>query len=363
MFRVKMKLEVGLSVWIALAIAIATGASLAICVTQWQNGVVYMWSGTAIQVENSVRHVVEDHLNHSQFVAQFVPLNSTPTTLLQYFRQFDENEAFRFTSMGYLTNRTLPPVMDKLSWQIAKYYPACPYLGYFYADATTYPGFFGYCANTTFINFANASYSGFDWGMKPEEYNLVNGLLNITFLPIFNLLGSFTLTCEIARLPYVSFAELDLNTLTTYFSSGISILKGAGNAYIVETASGAMIASTINGTVVSKGDRLFAFNSTSDAIRETFNLTQQSSKWLISSFRTTRPGLDWTTYTIILRSDVYGNLYYTVMVAGLVCMGVALLMIGLSVIGVYLWVTVFIRKHKNKQLGYTPFDNLNELNT
>jgi hypothetical protein len=360
-----MKISAVVTIWTILAIAICTGVTLGICISQWQNAIISMWSETASQAEGSVRRVIEDHLNNSQFVANYVPLNSRPEELLQYFRQFDESGGYRYTSMGYLRSGTGPN--SKLSWQIAKYYTACPYLGYFYSDNLTNPAFYGYCANTSAVNFGNRTYSGFDWGLKPQEAQLLQGSLGLTYLPIFNLLGSFTLTCEVARLPFVAFAELDLNTLTTYFSSNILILNGLGNSYVVESSTGLMIASTVAGTVVSGGERLFAFNSSSPIVRETYNNTQPNSKWLISNFQTTRTGLDWITYVVVLKSDVYGNLYYSVMVAGLICMSVALVMIGLTLLGTFCWITKPIRHLAAKRNGdpsgpvYTPISDFDVL--
>lgn len=362
-----MKLWAGFSIWTTIAICICTGISIGVLVSGWKASAITMWTATASQIERNVKQTIEEHLSRVQFAANFVPI-STASDLLDYYGSYDISSGYRFGSMGYLT-RGNSSSNAKLSWQIAKYF-VCPIYGYFYSNATINPNFYGYCANQTQIDYSIQSYSGFDWGLKPEEVSLIDGTLQSTFLPIFNLLGQFTLTYETRRIsngiPYASFAELDLGTFTSYVASNVSVFNGKGYAYVVETDNGQMIASTIPQTVTFNETRLTAPQSPSSIIRDTYKSSDDST-WLISTFDSSRTGFEWTTYVVIERSKVYGDLYYSVMIAAIICMCVALIVIGLTFLGVWLWITkpvrTIVKRLKGEHLdhAYTPISDFDEI--
>ncbi len=375
-----MKLWVGFSLWSTLCLCVCAGTIIGIMVSGWKAGVRSTWTHASVQAQNNMEQALNASLNFVRFASSSVPFivpilppagraNFEPAPLMRMFDAYDGESGFQFGSFGMLMRFGPPNSTGKLSWQIAKGFGCTPYM-YAFSDASIHPQFHGYCidANGT-VDWSVRKYSGFDWGLKPQEIALLDGGIRSTFLPVFELLGQFTLTHEIA-LPapvnMVAFAELDLRTFSDYIARNVSIFNGKGYAYVTESATGAMIASTVAGSVLyGNGTRVLAGASNVDAIRETFGSTGNDvGRWLVTRTQRVEPGLNWTIYVVVLDSDVYGNLYYSVMVAGLVSMAIVLVAIGLTFVGTFAWMTkplrVVLSKLKSEEtndLPYTPFSD------
>lgn len=314
-----------------------------------------LWAQSAAQTTQNVQMAIETHLNAVMFAAQFVPLGdiSMANRLLHYFTRHDQYSGFHYSSMGTLT-RAANTTSGKWSWQVANYPPSCPQYGYgyFYSNASIHPAFHGYCAfqNLSTIDWSTQTYSGFDWGLfSPTEVQLVvDATLDESFKPIFDLLNNPTLTYEVYRpteagLPasggrYVTFAELQLSTLSTFMEQNVSVWNGQGAAYIVDTQSHQVIAP-----------------------RTGQSLDDILAQWsFVSMLRVQRTGLDWTLYVGV--PDIYADMYYKIGVACAICACVVIALCISSILITYFWISKPLQQKMNKpeqqEIRYTPFSDL-----
>jgi hypothetical protein len=346
-----MKLSVGLSIFAFLCLATCGGIILAITVTGWQNGVVYIWDTSSDQIIQNIQQVIEQNLNFVKFASKSIyfivppPMptaNFTPTLLIRMFDAYDGESGFNFGSFGFLTSSGVGN--QKFSWQIAKGF-GCPEYIYAYSDASINPRFLGNCAypNGT-VDWATLAYNGVDWGLKPEEQALV-AQRGSTFLPIFNLLGQFTLTFETSELtwPYVSFAELSLTTFTNYVATNTSqILGGKTRISVYETQTNLLVASNFGPVVDGNGTRI--------------PVTKLDSSTYIVKYATRKEtGLDWTVSVGVQKSVIYGNMYYNVMVAGVCSMVVIIVCITCLLLGAWYCIMRPLQNRKRAAQGLEPY--------
>ena len=351
-----MKLGVAIVFWCAIWLVVSFGICTGVYVYYWKTSVDTLWLQSAAQTTQNVQMAIDTHLDAVEFAAQFVPLGDTvlANRLLHYFAHHDQYSGYSYSSMGTLTlagNTTA----GKWSWQVAKYPPSCPVeptYGYFYADASIYPAFHGYCAfqNASTIDWSIQTYSGYDWGLYvPTEAELVvDATIDQSYKPIFDLLGNPTLTFEVYRpldagMPasrgrYVTFAELQLSTLSTFMAQNISVWNGQGAAYIVETDSQQIIAPRATATL---------------------SLAQILAQWsFVTTLRIQRAGLDWTVYVGV--PDIYGDMYFKIGVASGISTAVLVVLCVLSAVIAHFWISKPLQEQRktDPQLVYTPFSDL-----
>lgn len=375
----RIRLVTGFSISAAIGLVVLFACMIGIFVSGWKNNSIQNWNYASAQTQSNIELVLNASLNAVKFAAKSVPnfeflltnksipmSGYNPYSLIQMFDAFDQNSNFNYGSMGIMMhhpNKSLPNA--KLSWQIAKGFWCNPYI-YAFSDLAINPMFWGYCASTNgTVNYNILSYNESDWGLKPQEKLILDGGLNETFLPVFNLLEHFTLTFE-SGYPAgpgpkyaVTFAELDLDAFSNYIAKQVDIMSGKGIAYIFETQTGAMIASNIPSTIVNgTGFRYFTFNSSSYVIQSTFspdNSSTLGSDWIVSRLYRSEPGLDWTIVVAIKYSDVYGDLNYAIMVACLVSMAVLIVLIILLCIGNHFFISKpvqhLVQKLKSRSKG------------
>jgi hypothetical protein len=354
-----MKLALGLCLLSAGALVVLYGILMGVMVSGWKRSTGDMWNVAAAQTLDTMMEVVNATLDFVEFaassVSQFDPsIGTQPAYLLRSFAAFNERSGYRMGSFGFLAHANASrPATAKVSWQVASGY-GCPTYMYAYSDDAIHPAFYGYCgdANGT-VDFSRRAYEGVDWGLKPQEQALLNGTLKSTYLPVFDLLGAFTLTHEtivepaVGTAPVVTFAELDLTRLSNHIANQIMLLGGKGMAYIYETATGLLIASnTAFGTV--NGTR--------------FNVTQMTldSAWIVTRTRHVRQGLDWTVAVGVQWGDIYGGMEHAIVVAS--CSGLAVLAALVAI----LWITTnccVTRQLEAKRKGesaipYSAFDEV-----
>lgn len=322
-----------------------------------------LWIQSSSQVTQNVKLSIDTHLNAVMFAAQFVPLGDIVLSnrLLHYFSHHDQYSGYRYSSMGVLT-LAANTTDGKWSWQVANYPQACPsepYYGYFYSDDSIHPAFYGYCAfsNLSTVDWSTRTYSGYDWGLfKPTEVQLVvDETLDESFKPIFDLLNNPTLTYEVVRPPlfsqqqqqlpetsgrYVTFAELQLRSLSDFIKQNISVWNGQGAVYIAETQSHQVIAPTTQQSLVSI-------------------LSQWS---FVTSLRIQRTGLDWTIYVGV--PDIYADMYYKIAVAAVICTFIVIILSVLSMLITHFWISKPLQQRMKKnpvdeKTTFTPFSDFN----
>lgn len=377
-----MKLALGVSLLSGASLVLLYGIVVGVMVPKWQSSVEQLWDVAAGQTYDTMMEVVNSTLSFIQFAARTVPyvnarlpLNETggydPGALFHIFKAFDRESGYRFGSMGFLKRAAPGPGRlpnAKISWQIAKDF-RCPLPDYMYAfsDNTINPSFLGYCSlGGEPVNFTTApAYTGSDWGLKPNEVGLLDGTLgpNWTgaFLPIFDLFGAFTLTYEAAwpENAAVTFAELDLSLFSNHIATSVKLLGGKGIAFIYESGSGAMIASTINVTIFDhEHNRYTIENVTDQRIRDTAD--GQDTEWLITLTRRIEPGLNWTIVVAARDSDIKGNIRDGVIIASLASLGVLVGIIILSWVGIYFCVArqVYALRESRSDIPYSVFDEV-----
>lgn len=316
----------------ALILLAVGGAVLGLCIGGWKNSAYYTWEVTANATLTNVVQDVNRNLQFVEFAARSVAhiaanQQTTPLSrlLAEMYDAYDGESGYSFGSFGYMQfNGTA-----KTSWQIASGF-GCPDYMYAYSDPVIWPTFVGYCVNRSGIYLDNVTdYVGTDWGLKPQEKLLFAGSINQTFLPITTLIGMPTLTFEIYdnSMQAVLFAEMNLTT----FSNDVSSYQGSvAFIYVCETASQLMIASSVPNTV------LFP-NGTRQMLPPL-----DRSNFVIWSQRILSP--DWTIYTGLTWNQVYGNLQYTTMIAGVVGMSIVLGGAALLFVLYYCFVTRVLYK-------------------
>lgn len=317
-----MKLWIAVSIWTTTVILIIFGITMGVLVSSWKTNIEIEWEKSSLDTLTNTKRIITNHLDMVIFASRFVPLNTDPDKLLYYFLQYDKlvyyflqydnYSGYNFNSVGFLTNTTSN---GKLSWQIAEYKPACPdNFGYFFTNLTIHPRFIGYCVD----DYNKITYDGFDWGLKPQEIQIINGQISETFLPIFDLLGAFTLTFEIGRgNGMVSFAEIDLQSMRESISS-------KSNVFILDDNTQKVIVGT------------------------------QIPNWIYKrSFRVQYPGLSWTV--IVEQESIYGDMYYRIMIACVIC--------GLTTIGaiVLCYIITYLILKQKKEEGKPYQTMINEL--
>jgi hypothetical protein len=151
---------------------------------------------------------------------------------------------------------------------------------YIYActdDTYNFEGFCAYPDNT--VDLSTIVYSEPDTGLVAAEIELfTNNNIRAIFLPIFNLLGQFSLTyersywCSGDKTAYAStLAEKSLTELNDYLST-LTIGK-TGVAYIVEQATGLLISTSLptQALINSTGARLAAVDADNFLIKKSAN--------------------------------------------------------------------------------------------
>jgi hypothetical protein len=239
---------------------------------------------------------------------------------------------------------------------------------YVFSDNAINPRFLGYCGTSSgVVNFtAPPAYMGSDWGLKPQETSILAGTLDATFLPIFDLFGAFTLTYETGYGPDgakppsgIAFAELDLTLFSNHISTRVSLLNGKGLAYIYESATGAMIASTLNGTIFDGNQTRYTIATVpSQAIQDTAD--GQDAAWLINMTHRVESGLNWTIIVCARDSDIKGNINDGIVIASCASLAVLFVLVLFTWIGMHCCVVRQLRAKKEGTVSipYTMFDEI-----
>lgn len=383
-----MKLRTGFSIWTTFCLVVLFGCVIGIMITGWQNSVTNTWNIASIQTQNNIMQAMNASIDHVKFASRSIPFiepliseqnipdaDYDPNRIVRSLDAFNTASGYQLGSFGMLMGKDGAPDA-KLSWQIAIGFgcDSDPHEGEIYAfsDLSIHPRFIGYCVfkNET-IDTSFLAYDAFDWGLKPEEKAILNGDIEETFI-LVSLLGQFTLTYEIGYPNYVAgpkyavtFAELNLQTFSDYLAQDITIMDGKGYAYVFETTTGAMIASTIPDTVVMpNGTRFLTHSSPNEVIANTHEFDSISSDWLVTHANRVEPGIDWTVVVAVRSSDVYGDMYYSILVASMVSLTILIVLIIATFVGAHLWITRpvqnlmrKVRGEKVERVHYTPFDD------
>lgn len=364
-----MKLALGVSLMGATALVVLYGIIMGIMVSGWRNSANQLWDLTAVQTRDTMMEVVNATLDFVQFAARTVPQTDAwvdgpqntphdPTNLLRSFAAFNEHSGYRLSSFGFLkrANSSHPPTA-KVSWQIASGF-GCPGYMYAFSDNEINPAFYGYCGKSDgTVDFTTRAYTGTDWGFKPQEQALLAaGTFTETFLPIFDLLGAFTVTYELTyKGATVLFAELDLNRLSNHISTQIDLLNGKALAYIYESATGALVAvNTPNTTALFN-----PVNGTRYTI-QTLASEMNSGNWLITRTLHVRPGLNWTVAVAVESQEIYGNMNQSIIVASCASLGVLIALVLILWISIHCCVKrqLDAKKMGDPSIPYSVFDEV-----
>lgn len=322
-----------------LFVLLGAGSAIGIMYSWWRQTAVNAWRSQANQTQREVQRVLLENLDFVQFATRSISilnpvLPPDPTQLIRMLKAYDDASAYTIGSMGAF-RRAPNTTNGKYSWQIAQGF-GCPDYIYAYVDSTTpYPAFLGHCTNktTTAINWTDTAYVGSDYGLKAEEAKIVDGILQYTYLPIFNLLTQFTLTFQTGTGGSGYFAELNLQSFSSYVANNLT-----GNVYIYETSGGLLVAAT--GPVVLNGTRVSAATSPTAFIRETYayalanpsTVDGQTGGWRVNTARYTDTGLDWTIVIVTSDWTVYSDLYTLTGVAVGISVAVAIVCAVISAI-------------------------------
>jgi hypothetical protein len=278
------------------------------------------WDTIIKQTSVNIKEEVERHLDAVIFSSRFVPLMATPNHLLSYFDYYNIHSGYNFKSIGYLTNSSKD---EKYLWKVDEYETACAQYCYYYCNETSYPLELGYCTEDRVVDFSTEPVHQEPTStLTKEEQLMLSGMLKETFLPIQKNGNTLTLTHETGRWHhYVAFAEIELSTLQRFIAFNTST-----NVYIVDN---------LNNNVVIMG--------------------QQQPLLYTRNFVVSYTGLSWTV--VIQSNDLYGDLYYKLAIACLVCAVSTLLLLIISSALIYYWITRPMKQKRDglDQRTYTPF--------
>jgi hypothetical protein len=376
--RAIMKLAPGISIFASLGLIVLYGILVGIMVPGWKNSAKQLWDVAATETRDNIIGIVNSTLEYVQFAARAVPqlepalsdmmianVGYDPKMLLRSFAAFNEFSTHRFGSFGFIRKANPAPGRRenaKVSWQIAANY-GCPTYMYAYSDELINPAFHGYCGNANgTVEWNRRVYSGTDWGLKPQEVALLDGSIapSGTFLPIFELLGGFTLTFELAypqTAPAyaITFAELNLTTLSNHINQKVKLVRGS-IAYIFENPSGGMIASTVPDTLIApNGTRYTAHLNPDSTIRQT--ATGSASDWIVLSTRRLDVGLNWTVVVAVRDYEIYGGLNHAVTSASLIGLGVLAAVVLILWLGIHCCISrQSIARKEGTELPYSMFE-------
>lgn len=235
---------------------------------QWgsQNQVNHLYDEMVRDLYNGIISYVGQYFDGMKMVSKGVqsieplfrtynmPENGTydPDPLIRFMSAL--TESYRFESIGIMLKYDVSPT-SKLSWQIAREF-GCPEFIYAFSDASFYPSFIGYCGFSNETVSTSLAYQGTDWGLKPDEVLLMEGVKNETFLPVFPLLNVMTLTYSTnhrrpnGQVYGLTFAEKSLKTVDNYFQN--LALENNGVAFIFERQSGLMITASVPGQTTTE---------------------------------------------------------------------------------------------------------------
>lgn len=334
-----MKYWVAFSFGISLMLIACASITIGVMADGWQKSADAMWSFSSSQIQENLRNVIHDMLSFLKFSASSVPYFTPslytksvppsgfdPTLLIRMYDTFNRNSGFNFNSFGFL-RRINSTSNAKESYQIAKFY-LCPNVIWAYSDPSINPEFVGYCVdeNDSF-NSSKKDYEGFDWGLKPNEAAILDGKLQSSFLPLFNLLGNFTLTYEMSwKAGYaVTFAEMDVTLLSRYVSN-LSILGGKGIIHIYENPDGLMVASTDGKVVYPNGTR-YRFQEA------------PNSDYIVNKQIYVDTGINWTIQISILQRDIYGDMRYFLGVSIGISFAVLVCFVILTFVAMKYWIS------------------------
>lgn len=337
-----MKYWLAFSIGISIVLSALAAITIGIMADGWQKSANSMWEFSASQVDENIENRIRNMVDFLKFAASSVPYFTPelysqsmptsgfdPTILIRMYKDFDTKSGFEFNSFGFL-RRITGSLTAKESYQVAKFY-ICPVVIWAYSDPSINPGFVGYCVdNNGQFNKSAADYNGVDWGLKQLEMDILDGKVKSSFLPLFNLLGNFTLTFEMGYPETgptyaVTFAEMDVTQLSTYVSN-LWLMQGKGIVNIFETQTSLMIASTIPGAVVAKnGTRL--------------PVGTISTEYIVQNKRFIDSGINWTIQIAIKQSDIYGNMRYFLGVSIGVSVAVLVVFVVLIFIAMRYWIS------------------------
>lgn len=370
-----MRSSVALTIATTLCLLACSGIIIGIMVNGWKSNVSSTWQLASSETQMRIVQAINGSLNFIKFAALSVPAadpnlatattpvgGSDPSSLARMFFAYDTQSGYSFASAGMISRD--PKKNDtaeyggqpKYEQQIA-YQDGCPQGIYVYTNASIHPLYRGYCvASDGTVDWSRIAYNGTDWGLAPQEESILDGTIEATFKPIFVLLNAFTLTYEagypqgLAGAKYATtFAEMDLTTFTN-FVAGLSIMNGKGYAYVAEIATGSMVACTTPSAVFNvNGTRLFAQNSSVDAVSATFSTAAlygqlsdaSAGNWRISADRYTDAGIDWLIVVAVPYSSVYGDMNKDIGTAA----GVSVVVIVVTAVINILILWLFLGRH------------------
>lgn len=285
MFRIKALIFVGLLVTLIFFINAASiiGASYSL-----DKGSAYLAYPDIIEEnQNNVQFAVNNLFSPMILASLMVAQNSQfqdcnlPLTATEYYAAFnyvplislqnallDQNNTV-MQSVGIIsvqnagTNKA--NFTNKISCEMALNTFGLNCTDYIYS-CTNGTGFVGFCGYSDYtVDENQLEYTGENNGLVEAEIELfTNKNLQAIFLPIFNLVGQFSLTyershwCSGGTTAYASsFSEKNLQELNSYLGS-LTIGK-TGVAYIIEKDTGLLISTSANVALVnSSGDRITA---------------------------------------------------------------------------------------------------------
>ena len=317
------------AILIGVAVIITGGSLLAVMQTSITNQqrASYQQLGSMIEsdMQQSANSLLANLYEAAIFLIELEPMikncqmgdNYQPTAMIELFNGLSQDETRQLGSLGFIS-KAPNTTNGKLSWQVALGF-GCPKYIYAYAEATTYPLFLGFCASSDLtIDRNTTAYNGSDWGLKPEEADLLiaNVSANRTIhLPIFALIDRLMLTVERTvscpgKVGYGAvFAEQSLGQLDRALSQITSQEDTPGTvAFIYERQTQFLISSSLpnltqsvapNGTV----SRVKISETNNGVLREIYgavaNNNIETENWWIVSTPFINQDIDWILVSAI----------------------------------------------------------------
>lgn len=358
------------AIWLVIVVITVTLSSFGVLQSAFRNQLTIHYDVLTAQVNHEIttvaNQIVYDLRETAKAVYDSEPLlqqcdmpraNYSDAVLVRLFNSMS-SERRPLGSLGII--QWAPNTTNgKVSWQVVAGY-GCPTLMYAAAEPSTYPTFTGYCINATTGEKAPGppAYIGTDWGLKPEEADmLVTQTRTNVFLPVFALLGYYTLTyeervtCSGSNKSYAAvFAELSLAKLDATLADLTN--KSTGASVILERTTGLLIGSSIPNQTQVNNSRVHLCNASAQVLRdmcETVGGAQaiaslnsakswgEGSNWV--SATPYADGIDWVLLTSVPQTSFLTAVRSATGISVGTGVAVGVFLILVTVVGVYVLVS------------------------
>ena len=369
------------TIFIGIAVFVTGGSMFAVMQTSITNQQKASYQELGTIMQNDMKHSVQYLLNNLYGAAiAVVDIEQkvrkcqmtdgySPERMIELFNFLSHDPTRQLGSLGFIM-KAPNSSNGKVSWQIALGF-GCPDYIYAYAEPGSYPLFLGHCAyrNVT-IDWNNTAYNGTDWGLKPEESELLTSSpLQTIHLPIFALIDRLMLTiehsitCDNLTIYGAVFAEQSLTQLdnalieVTKDDSTIAFIYERESGYLISSSVPSLTQKIVNGSIL-RVKTSEASNGEITKIYDSIKMgTSETDDWWIVSTNLIEGDIDWVLVSAIPVKGYIQTLRNISGMAAGIAVAIIIVVLGLSVFITLKFVSQPLRTFTQNLKNYGPLNN------